>query len=263
MSKFDPGGIKIIGSDKYEDDVEGQLKVILKNPLGNLLLQFIDANPKYIRIVPYTKGGCNATVTPDDDRASSPKGVVPFRGYGDGEFIYKDARGRLVPTMRDDQYDWEGTGEGTDVHLNYSPELYGGSGCGGGKYGSQPDEILFHELVHAYRKMQGLFNPVPTRSAILWNYLNEEEWLAILLANIYVSAKNSHTNQLRADHTGHTELKAPLNSSVGFMKDPDHRQLVQKYWRQEVYLYQGVSTVFAPYNPIYEFSANFSKYYQP
>jgi hypothetical protein len=260
MSKFDPGGIKIIGSDDYEDDVEEQLKLILKNPIGKVLLEFIDANPKYIRIVPYTKGDCNATVTEDRVRAGAPEGVVPYKGFGDGERIYTDANGRLVPTTRDDQYDWKGTGDGTDVHLNYSPKIYGGSGCYGGVYGSQADEALFHELVHAFRKMQGLFNPVPARTAALWHYLNEEEWLAILIANIYISVKTGNRDQLREDHEGHTQLKAPLNSPVGFLNNQDHRGLVKKYWMQEMYLYWSLAGVSGPYNPISEFVNNLSKY---
>jgi hypothetical protein len=258
--KFNPGGIKIIGTDQYEDDVYEQLEAIEKNPAGKVLLKFIDANPKYVRIVPYTGGGCEASTGSDSIRDSAPKGVVPYLGRGAG--AYWDDKGRMVPTTRDDKYDRSGTGDGSDVHVKYSPRIYRGSGCYGGVFGSQPDEILFHELVHAYRMMQGLYNPVPTKTADLWNYLNEEEWLAILIANIYIAAKNSLQNQLRADHEGHTKLEAPLNSSVGFLNNEDHRGLVQKYWMQEGALYQFLATVFAPYNPIYEFVTNITKYYK-
>jgi hypothetical protein len=256
MAKFEPGGIRIFGTDDYEDDVKEQLNVVLKNPVGKVLLGFIDANPNYIRIVPQTKEHSRDEAVPDNQRDASPEGVIPFMGHGDSGHI--DATGRVVTTSRNDKFDWKGTGEGTDDHIYYEP-----SARTNGAYGSKADEVLCHELVHAYRDMRGLSNPVPTSGHVLWYYLNEEEWLAILITNIYISAKNSHKNELRADHQANTELKAPLNSSVGFLNNQDHRRLVQKYWLQEMRLYFSLANVFAPYNPIYEFVNNLAKYNQP
>jgi hypothetical protein len=258
MSDFDPGGFIISDTGDYRDDVKEQLNVVLNNPVGRVLLEFIEVNPKYIRIVPYTQGYSDTQVVPDNPRNAAPEGVVPYMGHGDGQFTYRDAKGKLVPSMRDDKYDWRATGGGTDVHLYYSPTPKRPHG----NYGSQADEVLCHELVHAYRDMQGLDNPAPTTTKDLYRYLNEEEWLAILITNIYLSAKNRPSNQFRADHQDYEELKAPLNSSVGFLNHPDHRGLVKKFWAQEIPLYVELANVFAPYNPIHEFVNNQEKYFR-
>jgi len=52
-----------------------------------------------------------------------------------------------------------------------------------GVAGAQPDAVLLHEMVHALRMMRGIFNGAP----IGFLYLNEEEYFAILIANIYAS----------------------------------------------------------------------------
>jgi Effector protein len=262
MSTFNPGGIKIIGPDQYEGDVEKQLEAILKNPAGKLLLEYIDDNPRYIRIVPYTGGGCESVTTADNSRDSVPANVTPYQGYADGQVITRDDQGRMVVSSRDDKANWTGTGQGSDVHVQFTPGIYGASDCSGGTYGSQPDEILFHELVHAYRKMAALFNPVPTVPK-LFLYLHEEEWLAILIANIYIAVKNGSNKNLRKDHNGHEELKAPLNTSDGFLKDDDHRMLVRKYMGQQVLFTWELHQVPAAYNPFHEYVLNNRKYNRP
>lgn len=72
-------------------------------------------------------------------------------------------------------------GGGSDVSLYFTPGEWGKSGCLHGCIAALPDEVLLHELVHAQRDMQGLSNPVPTVNA---NYKNEEEFLAIVVANV-------------------------------------------------------------------------------
>jgi hypothetical protein len=259
MSKFDPGGIRIEGTDQYEEDVEKQLKAILKNPVGAVLLDWIDGDPNYIRIVPKKSESCGGYTTADRKRAQFPKDVTPYLGFADGEERYYNDKGQLVVSTRDDKANFSGTGEGTDVHIYYSPDKYGDAACGGGLFGSQPDEGLFHEMVHAYRKMAGIFNPVPTETK-LYSYLNEEEWVAILVANIYMAVKNGHNRNLRADHNGYAQLKPPLNTSDGFMKEEAHRKLVWKYIGQQVAFFWQLSQIQAAYNPITEYVSNVDKY---
>ena len=55
-----------------------------------------------------------------------------------------------------------GTGKGSDVTIYFTPDTRQKSGCNTGTYGSQPDEVLFHEMVHALRYMQGKSNAIPT-----------------------------------------------------------------------------------------------------
>lgn len=261
MSKFDPGGIKIDGSRQYESDVETQLKAILSNRVGKLLLELIDDDPKFIRIVPYTGGDCNASARPAKPADAAPPrpGGKLYAGNPDG--VYIDANRKTVVTTRDDLATYTGTGKGSDTTVRYSPGTYANSACSGGKYGSQPDEALFHELVHGYRHLRGIHNPIPTTDK-LYGYWNEEEWLAILIANIYISVKNGHNKNLRKDHASHEELKAPLNTSDGFLRDYSQLRLVEKYVGQELQWFEKLKRIMAPYNPIAEFMMNFAKYYR-
>jgi hypothetical protein len=89
MRKFDPGGIRIDGPDDYESTVESLLKdTIAKNPVGLVLLRFMDENPKYLYIVPFTKkdaaevGECNARTLRDNEADAHPKGVFRFTDNG-------------------------------------------------------------------------------------------------------------------------------------------------------------------------------------
>ena len=80
--------------------------------------------------------------------------------------------------------------------------------------GSQPDEVLCHELVHALRMTQGKANSIPTDDKMRL-YDSEEEFLAVLTTNVYMSANNELL--LRASHHGHKPLEAPLDTSEGFL----------------------------------------------
>src|SRR5258708_23434633 len=75
------------------------------------------------------------------------------------------------------------------------------------KSGAQPDEILFHEMVHATRQMRGIFNPMP----LGFLYDTEEEFFAILLANIYAS-ETGRPIDLRSDHHGFEHLTTDTNA---------------------------------------------------
>jgi len=60
----------------------------------------------------------------------------------------------------------------------------------------QPDDVLFHELFHAYRCMKGIFEEIPTGDT--WDYT--EEQMAIIATNVYVS-EIGRSSSLRGDHS--------------------------------------------------------------
>ena len=99
MSKFDPGGFRIHGDGSYEDAVEAQLTAILGNPVGKLLLELIDAHPKFIHIVPYTGGDCNAAAEAKNpaDAAPDTQGGKLYVGNPDGAYVDAHAMARLHP----------------------------------------------------------------------------------------------------------------------------------------------------------------------
>jgi hypothetical protein len=235
-------GIKISGPDaKYEDAVKAVLDEMAGNYLGPVILGGIIATGKDVTIVPYdagkaaNSGQCNANASADNGRDSAPEGV---RGgqKGAGWFLGEmDNRKTPDEDERYRQHEWKegaGTGEGSTVHIYYTPGVSGGSSCAGdGIYGSLGDEVLFHEMVHALRMTQGLLNPIPTEDS-LRGYNNQEEFLAIVATNVYISAKPS--TQLRADHRGFRRLQPPLDTSVGFMANRANYYLMQRHsvlWR--------------------------------
>jgi hypothetical protein len=67
---------------------------------------------------------------------------------------------------------------------------------GSDKLASQPDDILFHEMFHAYRQMNGLWID-PTSDSFDNDYGKKEEFFSVVVTNIYVSERNT-TYQPRA-----------------------------------------------------------------
>ena len=51
--------------------------------------------------------------------------------------------------------------------------------------------------------------------------------LAIVVTNVYMSANNKL--QLRADHFAYSPLKAPLDTSAGFLADPENWKMMNIY----------------------------------
>ncbi|TXL73043.1 hypothetical protein FHP25_22885 [Vineibacter terrae] len=135
------------------------------------------------------------------------------------------------------------------VRIKFSPETWAYSAYGQ-LPNSRPDEVLFHELVHAYRfAKKGL--PAP-RQAILSdggtaapNGTSPEEFLATQMANIYISEKGGHvftidydTSQLGDQAAAEDTLrsfKPYLETLAAFAKDP---------------VAQAVAKIGTSYNPL-------------
>ena len=115
-----------------------------------------------------------------------------------------------------------GTGKGSNVIINFSPDNIQAKKV----YDRGPDSVLFHELVHTFRIFQGLRNPIPTEN-IKW--MNEEEWLAVIITNVYMSAAGS--TRLRGGYGDYDQkLEAPEDTSAGFLT-PENVGLIQNFGR--------------------------------
>lgn len=221
------GDIDIKGSESYVRQTRAVLETIESNPIGQVIVSRIRGSKKDLTIVPYTEGGCDSSTEALDPEGSAPKGAsadgpaVWYAGFPDDPRTRNiDERTKTVPrTLR-------GTGEGSDVKIYYSPDIWGPTGCFDGKFGAMSDEALFHEMVHCLRDMQGKYNPMPTGDNFT-GYGNEEEFLAVVVTNVYMSASGG--TELREDHTGHNLLKPPLNTSDGFLRDRDNWRLMNIY----------------------------------
>ena len=216
-----PGGIDIDdtnGPPDYEATIQALLKQMACDPVAALLLALIDGNRHDMMVRPFTKGDAalngkdNAVTLAKHERDAHPEGVFYHLGKDD------DPRTALVDE-RDERSRFKGTGDGSDVEIHFTPSSASGPG-------SLPDEVLFHEMVHGLREMQGLADMWPTNDS-LRDYDNEEDFLAIVMTNVYISSKGG--TQLRANHHGYHPLKRPLNTSAGFLADPANLSMMQKY----------------------------------
>lgn len=124
-----------------------------------------------------------------------------------------------------DQIEMQGAG---NANVTWAPEVYVGTKAVRVAYsfeffvysdfgklpGSRPDEVLFHEMVHAYRYA----NPsVKTRyTSALPGYDDHEEFLAHQMANVYRSlqgAKKFNLDYKKKKVTDAAECEAALRSS--------------------------------------------------
>ena len=188
-------GIEIEGSEGHQKSVQEVLKKIASNPVGTVILIAMASTKKRATILPFDKvkaattSECNAGALPNDPHDAAPDGV---RGEQRGASWYKG--NQQNPHKQMPYMEGRGTGLGSDTKVWFSPDILEKAPCAGRGPGSASDEALLHELVHALRHMQGLLNPHPTEDGMI-GYLNEEEFLAIVATNVYISASRAHPSE--------------------------------------------------------------------
>jgi hypothetical protein len=275
---FNPGGIRIDDkSEAYYDEVYAILnEKIYRNVAGRVILQWIEEDPHYITIVP---SKVSTSIKPN--AISGPKDMNDPDLYAAGEDYY--LHDRRPPSGESDfvhsgpNYYWHshkrGTGAGRDIEIAFSP----GDWPSKGLYGSKPDEVLFHELIHSLRMMSGVSDPIPMPKI---GFENEEEFFAVTCGNVYMSTKCKCETGLRdGDHVNILPLKYPLSLaymyagtspnalppfSVAFLADPDYRKVIAKCaWKPAIDTVKGLASIpdtVAPYNPFHEFRFNLARY---
>jgi hypothetical protein len=164
--------------DNYKRQIVGLLKQIKNYPTGRALLgQFANGRPSFTRIRPYNRDDPNALALPNDFE----------------QLKYIVARGARLSDDPKNSYQYKvvGKGGGANCNIWFSPEVAEAlrNRIRKAHHGHAPamatDEVLYHELVHASRMIAGVWNSTP---ADHW-YQNAEEYLAVILTNIYVSDK--------------------------------------------------------------------------
>ena len=253
------GNIYFSDSD-YQKKTADIYATIKNNEVGGVIIAEINATPRDLTFVPRgtgkaaVSGRCNVETQPRGDmRDSVPKGVgfrgpmgLWFKGEYDNPNTPDDERYTVQP------FGAVGTGKGTDTQIFFDPDEYLKSGCHRQGAGSQADEVLAHEMVHALRYMQGKSNQIPTANAL---YDNDEEFLAIVVANVYVSAKGGQL--FRADHHSHDTLQPPLNTSAGFLTDQDNLKLMNIYRLTWSGTFDKLASLLKPqFNPFRELEQN-------
>lgn len=122
-------------------------------------------------------------------------------------------------------------GRGSDVYVRYNPSSWSGPdlrlGLDNDEDKYQADDVLLHELVHAYQVMRGAFSLAHAPKDTAMHY--DEEFYAITLTNIYVS-ESGRTDALRADHRAeHTTLTPWQAYEPHFVSE--NKELVEKMCR--------------------------------
>lgn len=219
------------GQAVYESLVLEQLRALSSWPAGLAVIHDIDGRCKdwlgkpVVTIKPLVRSGdvgSNAL----DDLAAAPAGArVPeyctwaMPGHSD------DIKGT-------------GTGAGTTSVILYDPR-----DCDG-RPGNCPDELLLHELVHAMRAGRGVY--LCARPDGIDAYDNEEEFFAVLIANIYRAGL--HRIPPRANHgSDYRGLRSPAE----FWANPLLvEKLVTKLWTEQRSVVQQLARLDYYFNPI-------------
>jgi len=225
--QISPAGLAGPAALSFESNTRKHLSWIDGTKVGRLLLQGIGWHARnnpgnlaggVISIQPYTGTDCNATV---------------------GNTV-SGATGWSQPVV------------------NYSPSVFHKSGAcytqlthANTNRGLYPDELLFHELVHAFRGASARFRAFPVNGG-LTNYTGTEEFIAVLTTNIYISdPSNGSKTGLRRDHLGFGKLEAGLTGSFEFFKSSKNAfTLVEQFCTENPSFTKWISGVRAPFNPI-------------
>jgi hypothetical protein len=219
--------------EAWREAVLSQLRKIAASSAGLALLRSIQASKGWILIKPlWWKHECNA------HGREAPAQVAAWElGYS----------GRTFTGL-----------------VAYDPQVYmSGSECykdamlSNPRYnrGGYPDEVLFHELIHAYRKIS---NEISLGGGLI-RYTSDEEFFAVVLTNIYISdATNHHKSGLRADHTA---LKGPLEKELSgsytfFQSSPQVPKLIERLMHESPFLCHSLAQVKACFNPLAAYSQN-------
>jgi hypothetical protein len=120
--------------------------------------------------------------------------------------------------------------------------------------GQASNEILFHELVHAFRTVSGKDSTQPATGGLIY-YDDTEEFVAILLTNIFVTDPSNRVRTgLRRDHQDGAGLEPSLATSLGFFASSRNTaDLVGGFCADHPVLSTQIAAVPATFNPVAAF----------
>jgi hypothetical protein len=166
----------------HEKDIKGQLDKIFGSATGKAVLAEMK-RAHTMRILPsdfrrkqsWTK---NAAVTTPRDSGNSGVGTVKAALTAKGAPIYDKGRPMCQTADGGKHVCAVGTGTGVNADIFFASKKYVSPH-------NPADEALLHEIVHAMRLVNGVMQFLPMNGG----YGNLEEFLAVLVANIYRSEK--------------------------------------------------------------------------
>jgi len=116
-----------------------------------------------------------------------------------------------------------------------------------GGVGMEPADVLFHELVHAVRRLNGVTDRTRTLTP---DYVNREEFPAVLVTNIAISEKNRFAPLRHCERT-FVAMPEQYKTSAGFLRNAEHADLVKQIIQRDAGLSREIanSPVPNPFNP--------------
>jgi hypothetical protein len=207
-----------------------------------------------------TYGKHRAATTALQPGAAVPATVSPKAAVGRGRWYAGKDDNEETETdpathQGDERYDpvdpsWKAVGGGSDAKIYFTPGGGSNKACaaGHGTCAELDEDILVHEMVHALRMMQGLFNPVPTTL----RYKNEEEFLAIVVTNVHIS-KQRGNHLLRPDYQKVGPMQSPWNTTAGFLKNDENKRILEYYSTKWQPIFGQLGDVHTGFNPFSAF----------
>jgi hypothetical protein len=216
--------------ESWKEGVRHELRKVECRRVGKLLLNAIRLHQRWVRIRPL------------DVRFATFNGIpladVNCNARAAGKVLISGGRRYLS-------------------QLDFSPEkFFGETYCAmwrkqrGGAL-NELHETLFHELVHSYRSVSDTSDFTPVTGGLRW-HTNRDEFIAILLTNIYASANGKKV--LRADHRGRRALEDEFEGSFKFFRiGSEAFMLVDEFCKINKInrdFTKSLAQVNAPFNPI-------------
>jgi hypothetical protein len=226
-------------SRAYRREVERYLDLIRGTRAGRTLIRFIGLKPRWVFIVPRrpTKDDpINAFASPKNAADAYAKDYVRTRDVNLlGLMTLKMPTGVV------------GTGSGSPVWVRYHPATWRqlNANMGGVAPGDGPAEVLFHEMVHAMRMLNGLLSDDVVPEDIRMD--DVEELYAILAANVYRSERGFKL--MRRDHWGSDKLDALADPELYY----DHfKRPIDEWFTAQRAFCMAMAESSAKFNPFKE-----------
>ena len=227
--EVDGSGLPSSDQKQYESTVGATINILTTSVVTQAVFYRIRRFGR-VKIIPYNNasdlakyGVCNALAVGDGDESAHDGWLYGLQGH---------------------------------VTVRYSPNTWiNNPGCSNGP-GFRYQDILLHELVHAARFLgsdhvfNNDFNFYWAINPTLLGYENQEEFIAILLTNIYMSETGQKT--LRLDH-GSTQHPASMNGSSEFLSNGENLKVIREFCRQHNEIAPMIAKSTAPFNPIRAF----------
>jgi hypothetical protein len=119
--------------------------------------------------------------------------------------------------------------------------------------GLYPQEVLFHELVHALRDASGFGKALAPLGGGLKGYEDAEEFISVVVTNIYMtdpSNKRADRVGLRRDH-GFGKLGPELSDSLAFYQSSwGTFDLIEQFCQDHSWFTERLAEIKATFNPI-------------